>query len=131
VSNSLLFLAVIALVLPLAATRLPDIDISDSKLLIFSRVIAIVLIIAYAAYLYFQLISHHDVFASVDDEDAEQPALTITAEVGILFALSIIVSLASECVPGRVGGVCTRGLPALAQLASQPPLLQPFVSPDP
>jgi Ca2+:H+ antiporter len=127
VCNSLLFLAVVGLTLPCAAGVLPNIHFTDADMLIFSRIIAVLLLLVYLAYLYFQLISHNHMFTTNagapkiegpggeqpdtftgmetvqegdgddDDDEPEQPALTITAEIGILALISLIVALASEC----------------------------------
>lgn len=106
VCNSLLFLAVVALSLPLAAAYLPDVQFSNDDMLFFSRFIAIALIAVYIAYLYFQLVSHHDLFAAEDeggdDADAEGPALTVTAEIGMLAGVSLVVALASELITGSI-----------------------------
>ena len=100
VSNSLLFLAVIALILPSAAAYFPK-TFTDSEMLHFSRVIAIMLLIIYICYLYFQLVSHNDLFVAEgeggEEEEPEEAALTITAEVLSLLVISLIVAAASEC----------------------------------
>jgi Ca2+/H+ antiporter len=79
---------------------------SSDDILAFSRVIAILLLVAYLAYLYFQLVSHNDLFTPEIEEaseagETEEPALTVTAELGILFAISVVVALASECAPSH------------------------------
>lgn len=123
VCNSLLFLAVVGLTLPVAAASLPGVQFSESEMLTFSRIIAVLLLLVYVAYLYFQLISHNDMFVADkgqeieaenqdqmdrnnpmtgegdDDEEGEEPVLTITAELLTLLAISVIVAMASECVP--------------------------------
>lgn len=101
VSNSLLFLAVVALVLPSAAAHFPaNFDADD--MLSFSRIIAVLLLIVYICYLYFQLVSHNDLFVAEggqeEDDEEEEPALTVTAELCSLLAISLIVAAASECV---------------------------------
>jgi Ca2+/H+ antiporter len=68
VCNSLLFLAVVALTLPCAAAYLPDTKFSEADMLLFSRIIAILLLGVYVAYLYFQLISHNSMFVSASNE---------------------------------------------------------------
>lgn len=124
VCNSLLFLAVVGLSLPCAAGVLPTTHFDESDMLTFSRIISVLLLLVYLGYLYFQLVSHQDLFkagAAVPkmeggaggvieeeteegdeedgSEDEEQPALTITAELGVLAIISIIVAMASECAP--------------------------------
>ena len=105
VSNSLLFLAVIGLVLPCVASLLPNMSFSAESMLHFSRVIAVLLLVTYIVYLYFQLVSHNKHFLPPPDpegegeeeEEVEEPALTVTAELGTLLAISLIVAVASEC----------------------------------
>lgn len=74
----------------------------------FSRVIAVLLLVTYIVYLYFQLVSHNKYFlppvdpegeAEEEEEGAEAPALTVTAEIGVLLAISLVVAVASECAP--------------------------------
>jgi Ca2+:H+ antiporter len=118
VCNSLLFLAVVGLSLPCAAGVLTTISFTDTGMLYFSRFIAILLLFVYLSYLYFQLITHNDMFTGKietpgggqltggecipeeddgdEEEEPEQPALTITAELGLLLLISVIVALASE-----------------------------------
>lgn len=101
VSNSLLFLAVVALILPSAAAHFPA-HFDPADMLSFSRIIAVLLLIVYIAYLYFQLVSHNDLFVAeggpVEHEEVEEPALTVTAEIVSLLVISLIVAAASECV---------------------------------
>lgn len=129
VCNSLLFLAVVGLSLPCAAVVLPNVRFTEAEMLAFSRIVAVLLLAAYLTYLYFQLVSHHDMFSGDvkqlkdmatssgpgaisivgdieaedeqegEDEEDEQPVLTITAELGVLLAISVIVAMASECAP--------------------------------
>eukprot|EP00892_Ulva_mutabilis_P007795 jgi/Ulvmu1/5388/UM022_0183.1 len=116
VSNSLLFLAVIALILPSAAAQLPT-NFTNANMLRFSRTIAVLLLIVYVAYLYFQLVSHNDLFVAegVSDDEGEaeeEPALTVTAEVLSLLTISLIVAAASELITGSIEGMAEgSGLP--------------------
>ena len=86
VSNSLLFLAVVALILPSAAAHFPT-AFDPEDMLGFSRVIAVLLLVVYICYPYFQLVSHNDLFvaegSSEEDGEDEEPALTVTAEPGV------------------------------------------------
>jgi calcium/proton exchanger cax len=68
VCNSLLFLAVVGLSLPCAAVVLPNVRFTESEMLTFSRIIAVLLLATYLVYLYFQLVSHHAMFSG----DAKQ-----------------------------------------------------------
>lgn len=110
VSNSLLFLAVIGLILPTVMPMLPNMSFNEDATLHFSRVIAVLLLVTYIVYLYFQLVSHHTYFLPAAEaaeggdgaepeeaEELEKPALTVTAELGALLAISLVVAVASEC----------------------------------
>lgn len=127
VCNSLLFLAVVGLSLPCAAGVLSTTHFNESDMLAFSRIISVLLLLVYLCYLYFQLISHQDLFTagaavpkigdasggdgapdavaegegeadgSEGGEEEEMPALTITAELSVLAVISVIVAMASEC----------------------------------
>jgi Ca2+/H+ antiporter len=67
----------------------------------------VLLLIVYISYLYFQLISHNDLFLPATNPDgtseregeseSEDPALTVTAELSVLLAISVVVAMASEC----------------------------------
>ena len=133
VCNSLLFLAVVGLMLPLAAANLPGVQFSESEMLVFSRIIALLLLLVYVTYLYFQLMSHNDLFVADkgqeieaenqeqmnrnnpmtegeqggdEGEEGEEPVLTVTAELLTLLAISVIVAMASECAPPDLTSFC-------------------------
>eukprot|EP01024_Parvocaulis_polyphysoides_P063574 TRINITY_DN734_c1_g1_i1.p1 TRINITY_DN734_c1_g1~~TRINITY_DN734_c1_g1_i1.p1 ORF type:complete len:513 (-),score=72.53 TRINITY_DN734_c1_g1_i1:254-1711(-) len=123
VCNSLLFLSVIALVIP-SALSYAQADSTSSKhlefeILYLSRGIAILLAIIYICYLTFQLYTHQDLFhdeggadkqekedgtekvgqnggEKVVEENEEQPQLSLVAAVILLAAISVLVAIASE-----------------------------------
>ena len=73
VCNSLLFLAVVGLSLPIAAATMPGISFSSNDMLHFSRIIAILLLLVYLTYLYFQLVSHNDLFTADKGQEIQAP----------------------------------------------------------
>lgn len=101
-TGSLLFLSCIGIILPTAAKNM----MSDSTppgedwVLAVSRGTAIVLLIIYGCYLYFQLKTHKDTFAA--DEDAQEPALSLFGSLLGLSIITIVVATCSEFLTGSI-----------------------------
>lgn len=111
---SLLFLACIAVTLPTATRSLyPKAEMSDALLLSVSHYIAILLILAYACYLLFQLKTHREDSASAEDDggDAsddgtdkqeETSSLSLSGALAMLTVITILVAFASEFLTGSI-----------------------------
>ncbi|KAK9848569.1 hypothetical protein WJX84_002308 [Apatococcus fuscideae] len=101
ISASLLFLAAIALVIPAAGRGLygPQ-EISNSEIASVSHGTAILLAIVYIAYLFFQLYTHHDIY--VEEEDGEQPTLSLGMAFLFLGGITVLVAFASEWLTDAV-----------------------------
>ncbi len=66
-------------------------------------VCACVCVHRYGAYLYFQLVTHHEIFnettpGATDLDDDEEPQLSVGAAMIMLTCITITVSFCSECV---------------------------------
>lgn len=63
-----------------------------------SRKCSIVIIASYVAYIIFQLFTHADAMAegSEDDDEGEEPDLTLFASLALLFGATVVVAISSE-----------------------------------
>lgn len=109
VCSSLLFLAVIGIVMPTAAFNLVhDHQAKPTWILDISRITAVIMLLVYACYLVFQLATHKELFDEGDDgeeggdEDEEEPQLSLTASLGILTTITVLVAFASEFLTGSI-----------------------------
>ncbi|WP_019585700.1 calcium/proton exchanger [Deinococcus apachensis] len=106
---SLLVISVIALMIPtifdLAARAIApervaalDVNLSDAA--------AVVLILVYAGYIYFTLVSHRDILSTADDEGAHDehdgPLWSVPRAIGVLAAATIAVAFMSEFLVGTL-----------------------------
>ncbi|KAK9829782.1 hypothetical protein WJX72_007883 [[Myrmecia] bisecta] len=97
-SCALLFLAAIAITIPSAGPLLYGADvISPIDVIRISRGTAIMLVLVYLSYLYFQLKTHKTFYAPpVEEGETEQPALSLSGAMFMLGAITVIVALCSE-----------------------------------
>lgn len=103
--SSLLMLACIGIIIPTAATKLVDAEDSHEEwILDISRGTAVLLLACYAAYLVFQLRTHHDLFQPDDGQEAE-PILSLTTATLLLTAITVVVAFASEFLTGSIEDV--------------------------
>jgi len=74
--------------------------LDDEVLLRVSRLCAIIIMMAYCAYIIFQLVTHKEAMADDggedQDQDEEEPALSIAGAVFVLCVTTIIVAFASD-----------------------------------
>ncbi|WP_428486942.1 calcium/proton exchanger [Rhodopila sp.] len=99
--STLLFLAVIALLLPAifdfterSVVRADNVRVSDEAL---SLVVSGVLLLLYAANLIYTLVTHRDVFAT-EAEHADAPAWSLLLCLGVLIAATLGAALESELI---------------------------------
>lgn len=114
-SSSLMTLACITLVIPAAyhitsqhptiwgkevtqvAAAAHDSSSSEYGLVIISRGTAIVLLLVYAAYIVFQLKTHHFLFQSaVDAEEEEEPKMNVLSAGLGLFAVTVVTAFCAD-----------------------------------
>ncbi|KAK2080034.1 hypothetical protein QBZ16_002430 [Prototheca wickerhamii] len=105
VGSSLLFVACIGIIIPTMAKRIYGSEVmTDGALLSLSHAIAILLIFVYLCYLYFQLKTHSDLFASEGDS-GDTPALSLAGALSFLGVITIIVAVCSEYLTGAIEAV--------------------------
>jgi len=92
------------------ATRSPEGKSPEDILIPVSRLCSIIIILAYVAYVFFQLVTHResmgedDSNAQEDDED-EGATISIGTSVTVMFLVTIIVAFSSEALVASVDGV--------------------------
>lgn len=107
-SCSLLFLACIAIVIPTAAPALySTTTLDDAAVYNISHSTAIILVLVYIAYLFFQLKTHKAIF-SPEEEDEEEPAMSLTAAVIGLTGVTVIVAISAEFLTDAITDVSTQ-----------------------
>jgi Ca2+:H+ antiporter len=92
--------------LPNVFSHIPDAEFDD--MISLSRIIAIVMLIVYGLFLYFQLVSHAEAFEGVDaggEEEEEEPQLHAAVAASLLFATTCCVAYCSEFLVDAIEGV--------------------------
>ncbi|RGB34128.1 Sodium/calcium exchanger protein [Rhizophagus diaphanus] len=110
-TSSLMTLACIGLIIPAAfnfavRSNNPIIDdgITKSGLLDLSRGTAVVLLIIYVLYLYFQMKTHSDLYQGEEDDDNE-PQLSLGVSIFLLASITVIVSFSADYLVGSIEGI--------------------------
>ncbi|CAG9461919.1 unnamed protein product [Pedinophyceae sp. YPF-701] len=106
--GSLLMISTICLSIPSIYAITIDSRDEARQVLVMSRITAIIMVLIYAAYLYFSLVSHAYLFESDEDEDAEEPTLSVSASLMLLTGITVIVSVCSEFLTGSIEEVSAR-----------------------
>jgi len=102
VNTSMLLLSCLSfsLVTVFASETHPDgTGAMDLVLLPVSRICSIIIMVAYGAYIFFQLVTHREAMAEDDDGDNgdnEEPALSIPTAVMVMLLTTCIVAFSSE-----------------------------------
>lgn len=112
-TSSVLFLAVTAIVLPVAASHLGGAhdSLPENFILDISRGTAIVVMVVYLLFVFFQLYTHVDLFVGGGEggEDgggeAEVPMMSAAAAMGGLAAVAVLVAACSEFLTGSIEAV--------------------------
>ncbi|DBB15303.1 TPA: hypothetical protein ACH3X3_003560 [Trebouxia sp. C0006] len=108
-SCSLLFLACIAIVIPTAAPALYSTTVlDDTAVYNISHSTAIILVLVYVAYLFFQLKTHRTMFNETDEEDEEEPVMSLTAAVIGLSGVTVVVAISAEFLTDAISDVSTK-----------------------
>ncbi|GBB83442.1 hypothetical protein RclHR1_10170004 [Rhizophagus clarus] len=110
-TSSLMTLACIGLIIPAAfnfavKSNFPIIDdgIPINGLLDLSRGTAIVLLIIYVLYLYFQLKTHSNLYQGEADDD-DEPKLSLGVSLFLLASVTVIVSFSADYLVGSIEGI--------------------------
>jgi len=109
-SSSLMTLACITLVIPAAYHNVKTNTITDHQkgLLIISRGTAILLLVVYIAYLYFQLKSHAFLFKDEEEREPEAPKMNVAAASISLLAVTVITSFCADYLVASIEETANR-----------------------
>jgi len=79
---------------------------TDANILVLSHGTSIILLLLYILYLYFQLYSHHDLFADVENQGGEsEEEATILSPVAAGVALVVVTVMVAVCAEFLVGSI--------------------------
>lgn len=84
-------------------------DTQEDEVLIVSRICSIIIMAAYCAYIFFQLVTHKQALAEDDEEDAEeeQPALSVSMALTVMLVSTVIVAYSTQLLVDTIEGVTT------------------------
>lgn len=79
----------------------------EDVLIPVSRTCSVIIIMAYVAYIFFQLVTHREAMSEEDDggDDNEEPTISIGASIVIMFVITVIVAFSSELLVRSLDGV--------------------------
>ncbi|CAE7183187.1 unnamed protein product [Rhizoctonia solani] len=78
-------------------------DLSHEGLLLISRGTAVILLIVYISYLFFQLKTHADLFtAPGTDEEPEEPKMSVISGTAWLLGITVITSFTADVLVGSI-----------------------------
>ena len=98
-SASLLSLTMLALIVPAAMTNTNESDITA-----LSRGVAVILLMMYVLYLFFQLKTHQELYEGQEEEE-EAPLIDRSMGVMLLGFSTIVVSFCSDYLVASIEGV--------------------------
>jgi len=102
--GSLLLMACLGLISPSAFINTVSPRPGKSRLLLLSRICALILFLIYILYLVFQMITHSDVFAGEEDEE-DKTSISLAAAITVLGTITLLVTVCSEFLVGSLQGV--------------------------
>eukprot|EP01135_Chromosphaera_perkinsii_P006855 Nk52_evm10s621 gene=Nk52_evmTU10s621 len=107
---SLLTLACLGVILPSAFNMTVSPHPTHESLLELSHWTAVLLLVVYLFYLFFQLKTHSELFEDGEEEE-EEALLSVYTAVGVLLGVTILVAICSEFLVDSIEGVAkTAGL---------------------
>jgi len=77
----------------------------DTRLLILSRGTAIVMLIIYGLFLFFQLKTHKKLYESPDEEEEEEKGMTWPVSLFCLAVITVLVAVCSEYLVDSIDGI--------------------------
>eukprot|EP00932_Pfiesteria_piscicida_P000057 SRR837773.10051.p1 GENE.SRR837773.10051~~SRR837773.10051.p1 ORF type:complete len:357 (+),score=121.96 SRR837773.10051:94-1071(+) len=82
----------------------------DDVMLPVSRICSIIIIVAYCAYIFFQLVTHREALAEEEEEaggeaEEEEPVLSVRTAVLVMLAVTLVVAYSSELLVDALEGV--------------------------
>ncbi|KAL5116362.1 Vacuolar membrane antiporter [Pleosporales sp. CAS-2024a] len=79
---------------------------TDQNILVLSHGTAIIMLILYILYLYFQLYSHHNLFTNVEDEGGEEPQILSPVAASVaLVVITVMVAICAEFLVGSIDSI--------------------------
>jgi len=104
--SSMLFVSVLGLMIPalfdIGARGYAGVGNPASVDLSMSIATAVILILMYAANVYFSLVSHKDLLSSADDDAHHDTKWSVPVAVGVLLGATVLVALMSEFLVGAL-----------------------------
>jgi len=104
--SSMLFVSVLGLLIPalfdIGARDYAGVPNPANVDLSMSVATAVILIVMYAANVYFSLVSHKDLLSSADDEGHHEAKWSIPVAVGVLLGATVLVAFMSEFLVGAL-----------------------------
>jgi len=79
----------------------------ETRLLILSRGTAIIMLIIYGLFLFFQLKTHKKLYESPDEEEEEEKGMTWPAALFVLAGITVLVAVCSEFLVDSIDGITT------------------------
>jgi len=110
VNTSMLLLACLCLSLVTVFASEADGRVHDSRMheiiVMVSRVCSVIMILAYIAYIFFQLVTHREAMAEEEgDGDGEEATISIPTAIFVMLATTIIVAFSSDLLVQSLEGV--------------------------
>ena len=102
---SLLTLACLGVILPAAFDNAVSPKPTHEAVLAMSHWTAVLLLVVYLFYLFFQLKTHSHLFEDEAEEEEEEPLLSVYSSVGVLVAVTVLVAICSEFLVDSIEGV--------------------------
>lgn len=108
---SLLLLAATSLALPACFYKSPQVmaahEATEGELTLeVSRTVAILVLLCYMAFLFFQFYTHADVFAAgEDDEEKSEPQISVGVSLLLLALTTVLVATSSEFLVDSIEGI--------------------------
>jgi Ca2+:H+ antiporter len=110
IDSSLLLVSMLGFMLPAAFSfQLESGPETSIKVLSFSRGTALLMLIIYASFMYFQLSTHPHLFASAEDDDEDKELIVnIPTACTALVISTILVGICAEFLVGSIEGITHR-----------------------
>ncbi|KAF9546768.1 hypothetical protein EC957_009373 [Mortierella hygrophila] len=104
-SASLLALSCMSLLIPAAFIATASESIAHPDVKNLSHGTAIVLLLVYVLYLWFQLKTHEHLYATESDEEQEVPLIPLWLGIILLLGITVLVALCAESLVGSIEGL--------------------------
>ena len=117
---SMLLLACLAVAVPSAYVNAFDAEVNIADVLDISRITAVIIFAIYLLYLYFQLITHTEIFSDegggggaeedgLEEEEErqdEEPLISLSSALILLLVITLLISFCSDALIDSIAPVC-------------------------